>query len=116
MDCYLATFGLKEGVRDSEFVADLDGYLAYLKSDRLIEGHRLLRRKLGLGPGSLGEFLLLIEVRDMAQLEAAFQHVGTRASPVEDKHFAVNSKVRDLTFALYRDFPDSFRQFGEERF
>ncbi len=49
MDCYLASFGLKEGIRDSELVADPEGYLTYLKSNQLIEGHRLSRRKLGLG-------------------------------------------------------------------
>jgi len=35
---------------------------------------------------------------------------------VEERHLAVNSRVRDVFFALYRDFPDSFRGFGEEKF
>ena len=77
---------------------------------------RLLRRKLGLGPSSLGEFLLIIEVRDLAQLEQAFQHVGSCAEPAESAHFSVNSKVKDIFFALYRDFPDPFRTTGQEKF
>ena len=116
MDCYLASFSLQDGVKDGDFVADLEGYMAYLKQRELIESHRLLRRKLGLGPRPLGEFLLILEVRDMAQLERAFQHVGAREGEVEGRHFAVNSKVRDLFFALYRDFPDPFRAFGAEKF
>lgn len=116
MDCYLASFSLKDGVKDSEFVEDLGRYMAYLSERGLIESHRLLRRKLGLGPGSLGEFLMILEVKDLAQLDQAFQHVGTRAGDVEARHFGVNSKVRDIFFALYRDFPDPFRTFGEEKF
>ena len=116
MNCYLASFGLKEGVHDADFVRDLEAYMTHLKTEGLVEGHRLLRRKLGLGPASLGEFLLIIEVRDLAQLERAFQQVGSRAEPVESKHFAVNSKVKDIVFALYRDFPDSMRAYGEEKF
>ena len=116
MDCYLASFGLQDGVKDADFVSDLEAYMARLEQDGLIEGHRLLRRKLGLGPRAPGEFLLLMDVRDMAQLERAFQTVGQRAEPLEGAHFAVNSKVKDLFFALYRDFPDSFRTYGQERF
>ena len=116
MDIYMGSFNLADGVKDAEFVEHLEGYMHHLTERGLIESHRLLRRKLGLGPGSLREFLLLMEVRDLAQLDRAFQRVGTRSGDVEDRHFAVNSRVRDAFFALYRDFPDSFRSFGEERF
>ncbi len=116
MDCYLGSFSLADGVEDSEFVEHLEHYMTYLTEQGLIESHRLLRRKLGLGPGTFGEFLLIMEVRDLAQLDRAFQHVGTRGGEVEGRHFAVNSKVRDAVFALYRDFPDSVRRFGEEKF
>ena len=57
-----------------------------------------------------------MEVRDLAQLEQAFQSVASRGEPVEGAHFAVNSKVTDIFFALYRDFPDSFRLQGQEKF
>ena len=116
MDCYLASFSLKDGVKDSDFVQDLEAYMAYLRERELIRSHRLMRRKLGLAPRPLGDFLLLLEVEDMAQLERAFQHVGSREGEVEGRHFAVNAKVRDLFFALYRDFPDSVRAYGGEKF
>ena len=58
----------------------------------------------------------MIELEDMAQLERAFARVAWRADPVESFHHAVNSLVRDATFALYRDFPDPVRQRGEEKF
>jgi hypothetical protein len=58
----------------------------------------------------------MIEVKDLAQLEAAFERVAGRREPVEGFHFGVNSLVRSAVFALYRDFPDAFRHHGDERF
>jgi len=75
-----------------------------------------MRRKLGLAPREIGEFHLMIELRDMKQLDDAFARVASRSDPVEGLHFAVNSMVADAVFALYRDFPDPFRQRGDEKF
>jgi len=82
----------------------------------LIESHRLLRRKLGLGPDGLGDWQFIVEVKDLAQLDAAFKSVSERRDPVESKHFAVNSQIASVKFALYRDFPDPQRHKGEEKF
>jgi Family of unknown function (DUF6614) len=116
MDLYYAWCSLKPGVSDTEFADRVAQYLGHLREQGLIEGWRLTRRKLGLAPRELGEFHLMIEVKDMAQLEQAFQRVAVRANPVEGLHFAVNSMVTGATFALYRDFPDSVRKRGEEKF
>ncbi len=116
MDVYQISCDLKPGVRDHQFVAALEAYLGALKSSGKIEGWRLLRRKLGLGMVALGEFQILIETRDLAQLDAAFTAVSTRNEPVEGAHHGVNSLVVNFQAALYRDFPDAHRQHGEERF
>lgn len=116
MDIYHAWCNLKAGVQDTTFAEQLAAYMAHLRSEGLIEGWRLARRKLGLGVPGLGEFHIMIEVRDLAQLEAAFQRVASRSEPVEGFHFGVNSLVQNAVFALYRDFPDPFRGRGEERF
>ena len=116
MDVYQISCDLKPGVRDHQFVAALDDYLGALKSGGNIESWRLLRRKLGLGIPALGEFQILIETRDLAQLDAAFTAVSTRNAPVEGQHHGVNSLVQNFQAALYRDFPDPHRQHGEERF
>jgi hypothetical protein len=116
MDIYQISVDLKPGVRDTQFVAALDAYLGALKSGGRIEGWRLLRRKLGLGMPGLGEFQILIETRDLAQLDAAFTAASTRNEPVEGAHHGVNSIVQNFQAALYRDYPDPHRQRGEERF
>jgi len=116
MDLYHAWCDLKPGVRDTEFADGVGKYMGHLKSQGLIDGWRLTRRKLGLGPESLGEFHLVIEVKDLAQLDRAFERVSGRREPVEGFHFGVNSLVQNARFALYRDFPDASRHRGEEKF
>jgi hypothetical protein len=57
----------------------------------------------------------MIEVKDLAQLDRAFDHVAERSEATEGYHFGVNSLVQNVRFALYRDFPDPQRQRGAER-
>jgi hypothetical protein len=116
MNQYNIWCDLKPGVGDIAFSEKLGAYLGHLEEQGLIEGWRLMRRKLGLGPSMIGEFHIVIEVRDLAQLDAAFGRVASRREPVEGYHFGVNSLVQNATFALYRDFPDPERVEGEERF
>ncbi len=114
MDVYELSVDLRSGVRDTEFVDALRVYLGALQSDGRIESWRLLRRKLGLGSGP--EFRVLIETRDLQQLDAAFTAVSTRDEPIEAAHHGVNSLVTNFQAALYRDFPDPQRVTGHERF
>jgi len=116
MDIYHAWCDLKPGVRDVDFSEGVSKYMGHLEERGLIAGWRLTRCKLGLRPPELGDFHLMIEVRDLRQLEAAFEQVASRSEPVEGFHFGVNSLVQNARFALYRDFPDPFRRRGDERF
>jgi hypothetical protein len=114
MDVYELSVDLREGVRDLDFVDALDRHLGALAAEGRIESWRLLRRKLGLGVGT--EFKVLIETRDLAQLDDAFRHVSTRDEPVETVHHGVNALVTNFSASLYRDFPDPQRVRGHERF
>jgi hypothetical protein len=60
--------------------------------------------------------LIQLEFRDLAQLDLAFDRAASRGEPIESLHHAVNSRVQDSLFALYRDFPDPVRVQGEEKF
>lgn len=114
MDVYEIEVDLAPGVRDTDFVGALERYLGSLAAEGRIEGWRLLRRKLGLGAGR--EFKVLVEARDLAQLDEAFQAVSTRSDPIEGLHHGVNQLVVGFRASLYRDFPDPHRRTGEERF
>jgi hypothetical protein len=116
MDVYHAWFNLKEGIGALDFAERARGYLDYLKGQGAITGYRITRRKLGLGPPQLPQWHVMIDFKNMAQMDDAFGRVSSRTEPVESFHHAVNSKVQDLFFALYRDFPDANRVSGQEKF
>jgi hypothetical protein len=116
MDIYSVWCDLKPGVGDIDFCEKIGKYMGHLKDQGLIESWRVTRRKLGFGIPELGEFHIAIEVKDLRQLEDAFQRVAARRDPAEGFHFGVNSLVCNARFTLYRDFPDAFRHQGEERF
>ncbi|HVL86525.1 MAG TPA: DUF6614 family protein [Candidatus Thermoplasmatota archaeon] len=109
MDTYHIWVDLKNSHRDLEFAQAVDAYLGHLQKQGLLEGWRLQRRKLGLGPRELGEFHIAIETRDLAQLDAAFSAAAARAGETEKLHAAVYANVTNFRSALYRDFPDPVR-------
>jgi hypothetical protein len=116
MDIYHVFCDLQPEVSDTSFSDAMARYMGHLHAQDLITGWRLMRRKLGLGAPDMGEFHLMIEVKNLAQLDAAFQQVTTRDEPIEGLHHGINSLVRNASFALYRDFPDAVRQRGAEKF
>jgi hypothetical protein len=116
MDLYHIWCSLKDGVSDLEFVDAAQSYFSHLKQDGRLHGYRITRRKLGLGPSFLPEFHIILEFENLAQLDKAFMQVSSRSEPVESFHHAVNAKVKEVCFALYRDFPDPGRVRGQEKF
>ena len=116
MDHYHIWCNLKPGVSDVEFTEKVNAFLGELELKGLVRAHRITRRKLGLGPKELGEFHVRIAFDDLAQLDRVFKVIAARSGEVEAQHFAANAGATDLTFALYRDFPDPVRKRGEEKF
>lgn len=116
MNIYQAFFSLKDGARDLDFQRKLQSYMEFLIQKGHLHKWRLLRRKLGLGPKELGEWHLIMEFESLADLDLAFGHVATRTGEVEKRHHDVNTMIQNITFALYRDFPDQDRSEGGELF
>lgn len=115
MDLYHMWFDPDEGVRDTEIAHGVAAWLDHLQAAGRIEGWRLTRRKLGLG-GDLPEWHVVVEVRDLAQLDEAFAMAARRGGEAERLHHGINARIRNFRAALYRDFPDAVREYGEERF
>jgi hypothetical protein len=116
MDVYHIWCSLKDDVGDLEFALAVRSYLDHLKAEGLVAGYRITRRKLGLGPPQLPQWHITLDFENLSQMDNAFGQVSSRADPVESFHHAVNSKVKDVFFALYRDFPDPGRVTGQEKF
>jgi hypothetical protein len=100
---------LRESGEDLAFAHAVHAYLGTLVEQGLLESFTLARRKLGFGPGELGEFHVRLCVRDMRQLEDAFERIAARGGDLERLHADVYSRVTDFRSALYRDFPDPER-------
>jgi len=116
LDIYHIWCNLKPGIGDTDFVAGVRSYLDHLRNQKQLHAYRITRAKLGLKPPQLREFHIMLEFDDLHQMQSAFDTVSSRADPVESLHHAVNSKVQDIFFALYRDFPDPTRVLGQEKF
>lgn len=109
MNYYEIWVNLKDSRQDLAFCDAVNAYMGHLKSHGKLASWRLTRRKFGFGPDGLGEFHISIAFQDLAQLDAAFGVVATRAGEVERLHHPVYSMVTDFKSALYRDFPDPER-------
>jgi len=108
MNYYHIWCDLLDTPKAHEFCTAVDEYLGHLKEQKLVEGHKITRRKLGFGPPEIGEFHIIIETTDLAQLEQNFQAVAKHAPPIAKLHGNVYSRVKNFRSALYRDFPDVF--------
>ena len=73
MDIYHVWCDLKPGLSDSVFAEKLGAFLNGLKADGCLESWRLTRCKLGLSPDGMPEFHIMIETKDLAQLDLAFK-------------------------------------------
>lgn len=109
MDHYHIWVDLRDGVKDLAFAEAIDGMLGHMRDEGTIEDWTLSRRKLGFGPRELGEFHVDIQVRDLTQLQAAFDEVTPRTGKMEKLHASVWSKVTNFRSGLWRDFPDTNR-------
>jgi hypothetical protein len=89
MNYYHTWCNLKNSSKDLEFCRVLEEYLGHLKSHGLIERYTLSRRNFGFGPPSLGEFHVVIEMNNLAQMDAAFGFVAKRTGETETRHHAV---------------------------
>ncbi len=107
VDRYHLWFDLRPGTKQADFVAAVDAFVARMREAGTVEGHLLELRKLGFGPDGLGEWHLAITVRDLAQLQAAFDEVAPRDGRTEKLHAAVWSKVTNLRFGLMRELSQS---------
>lgn len=109
MNLYSCSIDLRDDAKALAFANAVDQWMSHLKAEAVIEDWRLLRRKLNLASDSHSDFLLEIEVKDLAQLDQAFRMLGRKDDKVESLYRAVNTLVARARFALYRPFPDPER-------
>lgn len=109
MNLYTCQIDLKHDAKALSFAKAVEDWMTHLQAAGSIGSWRLLRRKLNLASDCYRDFLLEIEVRDLAQLDAAFRLGGSHDEDVAALHRAVHDLIAAADFALYRPFPDPER-------
>jgi len=110
MNLYHCMIELKSDAKALALAGALEQWMGELRGAGLIDGWRLLRRKLGLASGPHSEFLLEIEVADLGGLEAAFRAVGA-FTDAEHRHYdLLHGMIGSVEMGLYRPFPDPERR------
>lgn len=106
MDIYNIWFDLKPETEEKNFATSLAKFLAHMRNQNTITSWRLTRCKLGFRPNEIPEFHVMIETNNLEQLDRAFSLATANHKKTDELHFEVNDKVRNIKFALYRDWPD----------
>ncbi len=109
-DIYHIWCNPKEGVDATEFADKIRIFLGELVKAGKLESFRVMRMKLGFRSMDLPDFHIMMETRNMQQLDDAMSMVGRRTGELEGHHVSMNRLVDLATIqhALYRDYPDEF--------
>ena len=102
----------KEGdISDIAWVNGMRGFLQHLVDEGKMLSFRITRCKMGFRSISdLPEWLIIMEFKNMAQMDEAFKRVAPLEGELEVKHKSFNQFVDCSTIqhALFRDWPDQF--------
>ena len=109
MNLYHCMIDLKQDAKALSFAKAMEDWMTHLQQAQVIGAWRLLRRKLNMASDRHCDFLLEIEVDDMAQLDKAFRLSGAHDDDVARLHRAVHDQIGQSHIGLYRPFPDAER-------
>ena len=108
MDIYHIWADKDGDITDLEFVNNMKVFLEHLKSEGKMETYRITRCKMGFRSMDIPEWHIMMEFRNMAQMDSAFERVAPLEGELETKHRSFNQFVADnIQHALYRDWPDN---------
>ncbi|HEY3295441.1 MAG TPA: DUF6614 family protein [bacterium] len=103
---------LKAGQNVLQFCESVREFLSYLHERELIEGYYITRRKFVISPPLLGEFQITVDFASIAQMNRAFALLSEGGEEVLAFHKPLSDAVRNVSTALYRDFPEARRKKG----
>ena len=108
MDIYTIWADKQGDISDLEWVTNMRGFFDHLVAEDRMVSYRITRCKMGFRSISdMPEWMILMEFRDMAQMDQAFRRVAPLKGELEDKHRSFNQFVAgNIQHALFRDWPD----------
>jgi hypothetical protein len=109
MDIYHIWCDKSSDLTDREWVNNMRGFLDHLVTEGRMVSYRITRCKMGFRSLDIPEWHIMMEFKDMAQMDSAFSRVAPLEGELETKHRSFNQFVDgNIQHALYRDWPDQF--------
>ena len=109
-DLYTIWADKQGNISDIEWVQGMRAFFDHLvREDRMVT-YRITRCKMGFRSiANMPEWMIIMEFRDMAQMDQAFRRVAPLEGDLEEKHKSFNQFVAgNIQHALFRDWPDQF--------
>lgn len=108
MDIYHIWADKDGDISDKDWIANMRSFLDHLVSEGKMETYRITRCKMGFRSiQDLPEWHIMMEFKNMAQMDEAFTRVVPQEGELEGKHRSFNQFVGDnIQHALFRDWPD----------
>lgn len=106
MNLYHCLIELRSEARALAFAAAVESWMSYLAAQGLVSGWRLMRRKFGLGSAAHTDFLLEIELPDMATLDNAFTLLAQADDQALRRYDQMHQMIAEVQVGLYRPYPD----------
>ena len=108
MDLYTIWADKQGDITDIDWVNGMRKFFDHLIAENKMISYRITRCKMGFRSiPNLPEFMILMEFRDMAQMELAVKRVAKKEGELEEKHQSFNQFVSgNIQHALFRDWPD----------
>jgi hypothetical protein len=106
MSVYHCLIEMKPGARALAFAGAVADWMGYLQKGGMIRDWRLLRRQFGLGSAAHSDFMLEIEIDDLAQLDVAFRALRKQDDAAEALYDRMHQMVGQAEIGLYRPYPD----------
>ena len=108
MDLYTIWADKKGDISDLDWVTGMKSFFNQLVSEERMVTYRITRCKMGFRSISdMPEWMIIMEFRDMAQMDSAFKRVAPLKGELEEKHKSFNQFVKgNIQHAYFRDWPD----------
>lgn len=109
MDIYHIWCDKDSNITDIDWVNNMKSFLDHLVSENKMESYRITRCKMGFRSiADMPEWHIMMEFRNMAQMDDAFKRVAPLEGELETKHKSFNQFVSgNIQHALFRDWPDN---------
>lgn len=108
MDIYNVWADKAGDIDDKTWIENMKAFMQQLIDEGKMERYRIMRMKLGFRSMDIPEWHIMMEFKNMEQLDQAHNRVAPLKGELEDKHKSFNQFVDTSTIqhALYRDYPD----------